>query len=259
MMTPIVRPAHRRRGVGTALLEAGLDLARAHGRTTVIIEVHRPFAESGGPGDAPGAALLRKHGFGDASLDLHRVLDLPLSAETLDTLASEAAPHHGGYTFVPIDASVPDELMAGYCRLQEAFNSEAPLGDLDLEPEVWDAERVRGAEERFRLAGRHQRGTAVLAPDGQMVALTEMMTTDHQPDMAWQGGTLVLPEHRGHRLGLACKVTNLRRFQAEFPELRLVHSWNAEENGPMVAINDRLGFRPVEYLVEMQLKLGESG
>jgi hypothetical protein len=37
--------------------------------------------------------------------------------------------------------------------------------------------------------------------------------------------------------------------------VRTVHSWNAEENGPMVAINDRLGFRPVEYLVEMQLKL----
>jgi hypothetical protein len=35
----------------------------------------------------------------------------------------------------------------------------------------------------------------------------------------------------------------------------MVHSWNAEENGPMVAINDALGFRPVEYVAEMQRKL----
>ncbi len=26
-----------------------------------------------------------------------------------------------------------------------------------------------------------------------------------------------------------------------FPGVRMVHSWNAEENGPMVAINDALG------------------
>jgi hypothetical protein len=88
-----------------------------------------------------------------------------------------------------------------------------------------------------------------------MVALTEMMTTVHQPDLGWQGGTLVLSEHRGRRLGMAVKVANLRAFQSEFAKVRVVHSWNAEANGPMVAINDMLGFRPVEYLVEMQLKL----
>jgi hypothetical protein len=51
------------------------------------------------------------------------------------------------------------------------------------------------------------------------------------------------------------KVANLRAFQAEFDSVRMIHSWNAEENGPMVAINDRLGFRPVEYLSEMQRKI----
>jgi hypothetical protein len=34
-----------------------------------------------------------------------------------------------------------------------------------------------------------------------------------------------------------------------------VHSWNAEENGPMVQINDAIGFRPVEHVAEMQRKL----
>ena len=91
-----------------------------------------------------------------------------------------------------------------------------------------------------------------------MVALTELMTTDEIPDRGYQSGTLVLPDHRGNRLGLATKVENQRRLQNRFPDVRAVHSWNAEENAHMVAINDQLGFRPVERLVPMQRKLASS-
>jgi GNAT superfamily N-acetyltransferase len=253
-LAPIVKPSQRRRGVGTALLDHGLEYVRSRGRDTVIIEVNRPMTESG-PGDCAGHAMLVKKGFADASLELHRVLDLPLAADRLDALETEAEERREDYRIVQFAESVPDELMAGYCHLQEAFNSEAPLGDLDIEPEVWDAARVREREDLCRRTRRRERAAAALAPDGTMVGLTEMMTTDHQPEIGWQSGTLVLKEHRGHRLGLAIKVVNLRGFQAEFPRVRAVHSWNAEENGPMVAINDQLGFRPVEYLVEMQRKL----
>jgi len=102
-----------------------------------------------------------------------------------------------------------DEHLKGYCLLQEAFNDEAPSGDLDIEAEVWDEERVRNGEERARVQGRRQSVTAALAPDGSMVALTEMMTTEEIPERASQGGTLVIPGHRGHRLGPATKVQNL--------------------------------------------------
>jgi hypothetical protein len=34
-----------------------------------------------------------------------------------------------------------------------------------------------------------------------------------------------------------------------------VHTWNAEVNTHMVAVNDALGFRPVEYLAEFQRRL----
>jgi GNAT superfamily N-acetyltransferase len=251
---PAVRPSFRRRGIGSALLEHGLEYVRARARTTVIVEVHRPMTNAG-PGESAGHALLTKFGFSDASVELHRVLDLPVADSRLDELDARTADHHRDYKLALFGGAVPDELMAGYCHLQEAFNSEAPMGELDMEPEVWDEARVREREDVFRRAGRQERAAAALAPDGSMVALTELMTTVHQPDLAWQGGTLVLKEHRGHRLGMATKLANLRAFQAEFPKARVVHSWNAEENGPMVAINDALGFQPVEYLIEMQLKL----
>jgi GNAT superfamily N-acetyltransferase len=250
LMELLVRPSERRRGVGSALLEAGLDLARAKRRTTVMIEVNMPLE-----GASEGVAFLEARGFETGIIEIHRVLDLPVANDRLDTLARQAAPHHVDFTFANVGDVVPDEFMEGYCALQSAFNSEAPTGALDLEPEVWDADRVRQTEDRFREQGRHTCSTVALAPDGSMVANTDMSTAESQPSIGFQGGTLVLPDHRGHRLGLACKVANLRRFQEWFPAVRTVHSWNAEENGPMVAINDTLGFRPVERLAEMQARL----
>jgi len=251
-LEPIVLPGRRREGIGTSLLEAAIDIARLAGRTTYVVEANLQFAELGVEPTSPGSLFLARHGFTVASRELHRVLALPVDPHLLDRLEAETRGHADGYRLVEFGDRVPDDLMAGYCVLQAAFNDEAPTGDLDIEAEFWDADRVRKSEERAIRQGRQWRRTVALAPDGSVVALTEMVTSHEQPDRGFQGGTLVLAEHRGRRLGMATKVANLLRFEADFPDVTQIHSWNAEENGPMVAINDVLGFRPVEYLVEMQ-------
>lgn len=249
---PRVLPDHRRRGVGTALLEESVRLARAAGRRTVVCEVNLPVDVSE---DSPNQAFAAAHGFELGILDLHRVLDLPVDACTLDRLEHESESRRGGYELVSWRDFVPPQHLEGYCGMQIAFNSEAPAGEMELEEEVWDEKRVRQAEERSRQQGRLEFVTVAIAPDGGMVGLTEMMCSQQTKQFAWQSGTLVLKPARGHRLGIAMKVANLRDFVQAVPECRAVHSWNAEENGPMVAINNALGFRPVERLAEMQLKL----
>jgi hypothetical protein len=49
---------------------------------------------------------------------------------------------------------------------------------------------------------------------------------------------------------MLAKVINLRMLLREVPEARRIVAWNAESNTHMVAINDALGFRPVERLAE---------
>ena len=71
---------------------------------------------------------------------------------------------------------------------------------------------------------------------------------------AW--GTLVLGEHRGHRLGLAMKARGLQELQRRIgPERTRVLTCNAEQNAHMVAINERLGFRPVEVVPTFLLRV----
>ncbi|MPZ93961.1 MAG: GNAT family N-acetyltransferase, partial [Propionibacteriales bacterium] len=47
-------------------------------------------------------------------------------------------------------------------------------------------------------------------------------------------------------------LANQRAMQDECPDVRVIHTWNAEVNGPMVAVNEQLGFRPVEQFGEWQ-------
>ncbi len=78
----------------------------------------------------------------------------------------------------------------------------------------------------------------------------------HDPGMVFQWGTLVHPDHRGHRLGMATKVANLAWVQREAPGRERVYTMNAEVNQQMVGINEALGFRPVERHVSLLKRLG---
>ncbi len=135
--------------------------------------------------------------------------------------------------------------------------SEAPLGDLAVESEVWPPDRLRQFEDRALRRGMRVLTTVALAGDATLVGNTVLVVDRTLRRGIDQSGTLVLPEHRGHRLGLAMKLANQRQLQRDHRVPALVHTYNAEENGPMIAVNRRLGFQPVELTDEWQRRAGE--
>jgi GNAT superfamily N-acetyltransferase len=82
-------------------------------------------------------------------------------------------------------------------------------------------------------------------PSGRAVAMTEFLVTDDEPDQCWQLITVVHPEHRGHRLGLAVKLANLEFLARYAPGISFVITGNAAVNAPMIAVNDMMGFRVI--------------
>ncbi|MFI0417289.1 GNAT family N-acetyltransferase [Spongiactinospora sp. 9N601] len=240
-----VAPGSRRRGVGSALLAHATEQARAAGRRTLVAEA----AAAGGP----GAAFAQAHGFTAATTVIRQVLDL----RTADRAAFEsardlAARHTDGYELEAWRGAAPERLHADLALLYAGMN-DAPTGDLDIEDEVWDAARVGGLERRLHEAGAG--GRAVIArhtATGAPAALTRVFFDDGAGGWGRQSDTVVLRPHRGHRLGMLLKTANALTLLDEEPAVHRLITWNATSNAHMRAINEALGFRPLDTWHEWQ-------
>ena len=250
-----VVPAARRHGHGTALLAHLEEMARAEGRRVLGAESTYDYdAGPDGAGQA-GPEFARARGYALVLGDVQRILDLPVPVDVLDRLADEAAPHHAAYTLRSWVGPVPDDLLVGWAELTSSLMTEAPMGELEVERESASTEAVRDAEAVQALQGRTKYNTVALDAAGEVVAYSDLATTVHEPGRAYQWGTLVRRDHRGHRLGMAVKVANLRLVQAERPDVDHVVTYNAEVNAHMVDVNERLGFRSTARLGEFQKRL----
>ncbi len=251
-----VRPDRWRRGIGTALVaRLRSEAERADRRLATAWVSGSQLEPDGSPMDpepSPGSAFSEACGLTERNTDVHRVLPLPVADELLDRLQAAAADHHRDYRLVSFTGPCPDEHVDAYSRLKAAMVAEAPMGDLDIEPEVWDERRLREEEDELAARRRSRSSVLALAADGEVAGFNELLHAEHEPTRLWNWDTLVLPAHRGHRLGMAVKVANLREAQRAHPEAREVHTHNAVQNGPMVAVNDALGFVPVEQVGEWQ-------
>lgn len=241
-----VDPAVRRRGHGSAMLAHLVTELASQGRSTVRAEVDWPWSSPQDGAGSPGVEFARHHGFVLGNLEVMRLLRLPVADDVLDGLEPEI----GEYALRSWTGPVPQDLLQAWAEMEASLTTEAPTGDLQVEAQVADAAAVREGEQLLAAQGRTAYRAVALAPDGAAVGYTEVVTTVHEPGRAYQWGTLVHGDHRGHRLGLALKVAALRRLQSEVsPAGPVDHvlTWNAESNTHMVGVNERLGFVPVEW------------
>jgi GNAT superfamily N-acetyltransferase len=242
-----VAPARRRQGIGTALArQLAVDLRQRHRSTWMSLVPGRRCDQ---PADTvtPGEAFATRQGMTLRQREVQRRLALPAPSDRLDALAAEAAPKHQDYRLVHWVGACPSEYVDAYCALKAAMVDEMPKGELEMEAERWDAERLREYEDDQAAQRRTRHVHAAVAPDGSIAGHTELVVPEHDPGVVYQWDTLVLPKHRGHRLGIALKVANLAKAQAEHPDRTSLRTWNAESNDPMIAVNDAMGFEPVEY------------
>jgi GNAT superfamily N-acetyltransferase len=243
-----VAASRRRQGIGGALLEHLVSTSVTGGRTTMLASSWLP---RDAPDEHPYRLFARKHGFAPANTEIRRTLELPVPNDRLRAMAAEARAHHPDYRIRTYVDDVPSELLASYCHLRNQVALDAPTGDVELEARALTPEIVLQRQAIAKEQGRTTYLAFAVDPGGEAVAYTSLVAPG-QDVYVYQSGTLVRRDHRGHRLGLAVKVANLISLQQHSSGRRFVNTENADDNGLMVQINEKLGFRPVEVLVDFQ-------
>jgi hypothetical protein len=240
----VVDPSERRRGYGSALLAHVRELAERSGRTKF----------GAGAWATPAAeAFATSHGFALAQQEIYRVqAPKELAPGLVDAARAEAAPHAGEYDLLHVEGHAPADLLPVVAELTSAIN-DAPLDDLDVEDEVFPAERI-ASYERATIDSGHRlyRVIAVHRASGEAAGHTAVAVDAERPGLGHQHDTSVMRGHRGHRLGLLLKADMLRWLADAEPQLTSIDTWNAESNAHMIAINERLGYRVLGRALDFQ-------
>lgn len=239
-----VHPRARRRGVGSRLWDALRAELAADERTSVSA-----LLELGGPGEAFAA----RHGFTSALPLAWYVQDVPdaLAAHPVRPVLPE------GYAYAHWTGVVPDALADAFAEAHNAMD-DAPMGDVDHSGPRWDAARVRAAAQVIEGRGGILLSSAVVhTADGAdtVAAYTELVLRDPSDVRALQYDTAVVPAHRGLGLGLAVKRHMMGVVTDRCPGVRETATTVADENGPMLAVNERLGYARERDIGYFQIRL----
>ncbi|MGF1648199.1 MAG: GNAT family N-acetyltransferase [Kineosporiaceae bacterium] len=244
-----VLPEHRRRGHGRRLLAAVAAAARERGRST---------AEMTWPQEGPGNAAAERLSALRVN-QVERVSAWESTAHTLDvarTVRDEAAETAAGYQVVSWEGRTPPDLVSAFGAALAAME-DAPLGESTWEHPPTGDKAVHRQDDFIAAAGlRHHVVAAVHSPTGDIAGFTDIVAWPGH-DRGEQWDTAVVRAHRGRRLGLLVKATMALRLAEHEPALRHLHTWNADENAHMLAVNDRLGWVLERHWVNAEGPLSE--
>jgi GNAT superfamily N-acetyltransferase len=247
-----VLTAHRRRGIGTLLHDACAQACADAGRTTLVAEAVET-SES-----RPGVDFAETLGFEPVHVEDHLVCRLPMDAAQRESLRRLVAGADDSYEILTWVGPCPNEYVQEYCALRTQMSADVPVGQIAYEPVVYDEARLRAMEARVALSYVHVVAAARRRTDGAFSGYSTVML-DPTDVFVTQGDTLVMPEARGHRLGLRLKQATLDVVERQHPERTAIHTWTAIENQPMQRTNRTFGFVPVERAHQLQRVLTSPG
>jgi len=207
-----VLSTHRRRGIGTALVQHLESHLRDIGATTWTTM----FDE-----DAEAVSFARRHGFVEERVAITSAVD----PRTVD-------PPPRAIEVVPVSAIGPEATYA----VDMAAAADEPLADppapyslQEWRDEVWDYPPFTAD------------GSFAALVDGAPASIA-LLFVDPALGRVWNAFAATRPESRGRGLALAAKQAALRWAAAQ--GYTRVCTGNDATNAPMLAINRRLGYEP---------------
>jgi GNAT superfamily N-acetyltransferase len=256
-----VHPDAQGIGVGRALADHLEQLARSQGKARIIARVNSV--------DRPGERLEPRSGWGSVPRDnrevrflqnrgyafhqITRMSRLPLPADpgVLETNLARAHEKAGDeYRLLFWGDRTPERWRADMVMQMTRLDEDVPLAGIpmaglgDASPRT--LERFLDEEEKAAAGPTRQIVAAVEhVPTGTLAGFTNLFVPARRDHPIGQGATIVIAEHRGHRLSMLLKIANIRYLNETHPGHPSIVTGNAEENRFMLDVNEALGFVPI--------------
>jgi mycothiol synthase len=226
---------HRRKGLGTRLLDELVRVAQAEGKTRLIGSTN---------GLLPAGAEFASSIGAESKMAAHmnRLLVSRVDRALMEKWVADGPVRAEGYELIAWDGTVPEEYMEKYLDLLLVMNT-APRDDLQMNDftitpqEYREQEKVQQAAgiESWFLVARHKE-------DDAWVGLHDVHWSPGDPKHVYVGNTGVRPEHRGHALGKWLKAKMTLRILDERPDITEIRTGNADSNDAMLGINKEMGY-----------------
>jgi GNAT superfamily N-acetyltransferase len=254
-----VHPEFRHIGIGSALADLLESIAATEGRSRLVVYTVSRAADGEqipsptGFGSVPAAnsevRFLLGRGYSLEQVERGSRLPLPIDPAELERHFDAASAAAGsGYAVRQWTGRTPEAWLDDMALLFTRMSTDAPTAGLEEPEDVWTRQRLIDYEDRAEAGPKTSVVTVVehLA-SGRLAGMTELGVPSEPDRPVSQNDTIVLKEHRGHRLGMLLKVANLRQLQAVAPGYPSVITFNAEENRHMLDVNEAVGFVPMGY------------
>ena len=228
-VVPRVLPEHRRRGVGTALLEPLLEHARARGFETVVTHTEsqgaREFAE--------------KHGFAEIDRQVEQVREISPDEP-------EPAPYDG-VEFTSVEAR--PELLERAFPIAEQGYADLALANRTMRPvplEEW-------LRDEATLPGG-----SIVALEGECVVGYAGLLSWNDDDTRAENGLTVV-DRAWRRRGLATALKQRQIAWAAANGIRELVTWTQTGNEGMRTVNEGLGYVTRTVSLTMRRELAPQG
>lgn len=244
-----VLAAHRGQGIGTALFSHIEEIARSDRRRKIVTYFASP--------DAPGDRIEAPTGFGSVPAGNPEVrfavgcgfrLEQVERGSRLTLPVSVAVEPPANYRLHYWINKTPPEWLEQMALLNTRMSTDAPTAGLEEPEDVMTVERLLEMEAAIARNPRAFLYAVVEhIPTGVLAGYTVLSVPVETTRTINQYATIVLTEHRGHRLGMLLKLANLDYLQRVRPGYPSIITFNAEENRFMIDVNEAVGFVPMGY------------
>lgn len=242
---PVVLPQYQRKGVAKKLLESIVKEALSRKMSVLVGSI---FNEG-------GKEFLRKLG-GKSALE-SREYRLELSdvdwsmVEEWQTDGKACSPD----AEIKFTTQIPESILERYCEVYTEVLNQAPRDELEVGDTVLTADRWRDDHQRFNKQGIVHLTAYILESNGDISGLTDVYYVPSMVPLLSQALTGVQEEYRGYGRGKWLKAAMLLEIKNRFQDVETIVTDNATSNEPMLAINERLGFKLSKEITSFQVEI----